>query len=94
VRTVQSFIYAMKDERIYIRVNDEEKKVMINLAESQGISTSDLIRGLLNQVREGVIVLEHGTVVNPYKELETVCRNKGIDVTEVIRNTTEGIKEL
>ena len=84
----------MKDERIYIRVNEEEKRALITLSERQGISASDLIRGLLNQVREGVIVLKHGTVVNPYKELETVCRSKGIDVTEVMRNTIEGIKDL
>ena len=84
----------MKDERIYIRVNEEEKRALINLSERQGISASDLIRGLLNQVQEGVIVLSHGTVVNPYKELESVCNDKGIDVTEVINNTIEGIKEL
>ena len=84
----------MKDERIYIRVNEEEKRALITLSERQGISASDLIRGLLNQVREGVIVLNHGTVVNPYKELESVCKGKGIDVTEVIKNTIEGIKEL
>lgn len=84
----------MKDERVYIRVSEEEKKILIDLAKSQGISTSDLIRGLLNQVREGVIILEHGTVANPYRELEQMCESKGIDVTEVIKNTIEGIKEL
>lgn len=81
-------------ERIYIRVSEEEKRNLLKLAESQGISASDLIRGLLDQVREGVIVLEHGIAVKPYKTLEDECRKKGISVTEVIKNVTEGIKEL
>lgn len=81
------------DSRVDIRINEDEKERLQELSEKYGMSSSELIRNLLNSLYEEKIALDGGN--SPYeKELNNLiaaCADKKQDVRTVLTNTTNSV---
>lgn len=81
------------DSRVDIRINEDEKERLQELSEKYGMSSSELIRNLLNSLYEEKITLDGGN--SPYeKELDNLiaaCTDKKQDVSTVLTNATNSV---